>query len=100
MNEPVILTLHPESIVVRNHGGLYGIRADELGTRGVTPARNATLMAVAAHVQLPGGTRAVEQLATGISTVLAAFKRRSYPAPLFVDDAVRFTVVGRSRVIA
>jgi ATP-dependent DNA helicase RecG len=99
LNEPVILTLTPDAIVIRNPGGLYGIRVDELGTRGVTPARNATLVAIASHVQLADSNRAVEMLATGIPTVLAAFARRSYPAPIFVDDAIRFTVVGRSQVV-
>ena len=100
LNEPVVLTLTQDSIVIRSPGGLYGIRVDELGTRGVTPARNATLVAIAAHVQLRDGNRAVEQLATGIPTVLAAFERRGYPPPLFVDDGVRFTVVGRRQDIA
>ena len=96
VNEPVVLTLRPGSLVVRNPGGLYGITVPELGRRGITPARNATLVALATHVTLPGGERTVEQLASGIPTILAAFDQRHYPLPLFVDDAVRFTVVCRS----
>lgn len=34
LNEPVILTLTPDTIVIRNPGWLYGIRVDELGTAG------------------------------------------------------------------
>jgi ATP-dependent DNA helicase RecG len=96
VNEPVLVTLGPGELVVRNPGGLYGIRVDELGPRGITPARNATLMSIAAHVTLPSGDRTVEQLATGIPTILQSFEQRQYPRPLFVDDAVRFTAVCRS----
>ena len=95
VNEPVVLTLTDDMFVIRNPGGLYGISVGELGTRGVTPARNATLMSIAAHVSLPGGDRAVEQLATGIPTVRSSFANRGYPDPQFVDDAIRFTVIAR-----
>jgi ATP-dependent DNA helicase RecG len=96
VNEPVLVTLRPGELIVRNPGGLYGITVGELGTRGITPARNATLMSIAAHVTLPGGDRTVEQLATGIPTILQLFEQRHYQRPLFVDEAVRFTVIGRS----
>ncbi len=96
INEPVMVTLSPGELILRNPGGLYGVTVEELGTRGVTPARNATLMSIAAHVPLPNGDRTVEQLATGIPTILSAFEQRRYPRPLFVDDAVRFTAVCRS----
>lgn len=96
VNEPVVVTLRPGSLIVRNPGGLYGITVSELGRRGITPAKNATLVSIATHVTLPGGERTVEQLATGIPTILSAFDERKYPRPLFVDDAVRFTVVCRS----
>ncbi len=95
VNEPVMLNLSNDSLVVRSPGGLYGISVEELGRRGVTPARNATLMAIATHVRLPDGqNRAVEQLATGIPTVRAEFAERGFPEPRFTDDAVRFTVAG------
>jgi ATP-dependent DNA helicase RecG len=95
-NEPVVVTLRSGRLIVRNPGGLYGITVSELGRRGITPAKNATLVSIATHVTLPGGERTVEQLATGIPTILSAFENRKYPKPLFVDDAVRFTVVCRS----
>ncbi len=96
VNEPVVVTLRPGLLIVRSPGGLYGITVSELGRRGITPAKNATLVSIATHVTLPGGERTVEQLATGIPTILDAFDERKYPRPLFVDDAVRFTVVCRS----
>lgn len=96
LNEPVLITLGRGELIVRNPGGLYGITVGELGTRGVTPARNATMMSVAAHVTLPGGDRTVEQLATGIPTILRSFEQRRYQRPLFIDDAVRFTAVCHS----
>jgi ATP-dependent DNA helicase RecG len=81
VNEPVLVTLGSGELIVRNPGGLYGIRVEELGTRGITPARNATLMSIAAHVPLPSGDRTVEQLATGIPTILQSFEQRRYPRP-------------------
>jgi ATP-dependent DNA helicase RecG len=98
LNEPVVITLRPNELVIRNPGGLYGIRVGELGIRGITPARNAIMMSIATHVTLPGSERAVEQLATGIPTVLRALAQRRYPPPMFVDDAVRFTAICRSGV--
>jgi ATP-dependent DNA helicase RecG len=95
VNEPVMLNLSNDSLVVRSPGGLYGVSVEELGRRGVTPARNATMMAIATHVRMPEGqNRAVEQLATGIPTVRADFAQRGFPEPRFTDDAVRFTAVG------
>ena len=99
LNEPVLVTLKPGQLIVRNPGGLYGITVSELGRRGITPARNATLVSIATHVTLPGGERTVEQLATGIPTILRAFEQRRYPTPLFVDDAIRFTAICRSTPI-
>jgi ATP-dependent DNA helicase RecG len=98
VNEPVLISLRQGELVVRNPGGLYGISVDDLGRRGVTPARNATLMSIAANVNLPSDNRMVEQLASGIPTILRAFEQRRYPPPLFIDDGVRFTVVCRSAI--
>jgi ATP-dependent DNA helicase RecG len=97
INEPVMLWLSPTELVIRNPGGLYGIRVDELGLRGVTPARNASLMSIATYTAMPDNSRTVEQLATGIPTIRRAFDDRRYPVPKFVDDAIRFTVICRSR---
>ena len=98
VNEPVTLTVTPTRLVIRNPGGLYGITVDELGRPGITPARNATLIAIASHVTLPDGSRTVEQLASGIPTIRAALEQRRYPPPRFIDDAVRFTVVATDGV--
>jgi ATP-dependent DNA helicase RecG len=62
VNEPVLLTMTKDSLVIRNPGGLYGISVDELGRSDVTPARNATLVSIASHVRLPGGERTVHPL--------------------------------------
>ncbi len=96
VNEPVLVTMTKDSLVIRNPGGLYGISVDELGRSDVTPARNATLVSIASHVRLPGGERTVEQLATGIPIILRSVSDRGYPPPRFVDDGIRFTVICRS----
>lgn len=96
VNEPVLVTLSQDELVVRNPGGLYGIKVGELGRRGVTPARNSALVSIATYITMPDGRQAVEQLASGIPTILRELHERHYPAPRFVDDAVRFTVICRS----
>ena len=95
LGETALIRLDGERLVVKNPGGLYGLKVNRLGQIGVTSARNANLARICQYVRLPDGTRAAEALASGIPTVLQALHEAALPAPIFDDDGLRFTVVLR-----
>lgn len=98
LSETALLRVAQDRLVTRNPGGLYGLTVERLGRIGVTSARNATLVRICQYVRLPDGTRAVEALASGIPTILAALRDAEMPMPIFDDDGLRFTVVMRREV--
>ena len=97
LGETDLLRIDAGKLVIRNPGGLYGLKVSRLGHIGVTSARNATLARICQYLRLADGTRAAEVLASGIPTVLEALSSSGMPAPLFDDDGLRFTVVLRER---
>ena len=86
----------PDRLVITNPGGLFGITVDRLGSEAVSSARNGRLLTICQYVHAPDdGARVVEALATGIPTVTAALATAHLPPALYLDTAIRFTVVLR-----
>jgi len=86
----------PDRLVITNPGGLFGITVDRLGGEAVSSARNGRLLTICQYVRAPDdGARVVEALATGIPTVTAALAAARLPPALYLDTAIRFTVILR-----
>ena len=90
--QAITLKLDGQQLVLMNPGGLWRVTLDRLGHEGVTSARNGALLRICQNVRTREGTRAVEALATGIPTVLAALQRAGTAPPRFYDQGIRFTV--------
>ena len=88
-----------QQLMLMNPGGLWGVTLDRLGHEGVTSARDGALLRTGQNVGTREGTRAVEALATGIPTVLAALRGAGMAPPRFYDRGVRFTVTVPSHVL-
>lgn len=91
---PAEVRLYPDRLLVMNPGGLHGISVDRLGYERTTTSRNARLVAIAQHVSSPDtGGRVIEALSTGLAVVRDELRRADLPAPVFVDNAIRFTAI-------
>lgn len=94
--------LHPERLVVRSPGSLYGpVRVEELGTEGVSSSRNAFLADMLTNTYLPRSDRLVaENRASGIPAMIRELRRSGLGRPIFRNLPSRFEVeFSRSPVI-
>jgi ATP-dependent DNA helicase RecG len=93
---PAEARFYHDRLIVMNPGGLHGISVDRLGYERTTSSRNARLVAIAQHVTSPDtGGRVIEALSTGLAVVRDELQRADLPAPVFVDNAIRFTAIVR-----
>ncbi|MGH3778169.1 MAG: ATP-binding protein [Pseudonocardiaceae bacterium] len=94
--------LHPDRLVVRSPGSLYGlVRVEELGTEGVSSSRNAFLASLLSDTYLPRSDRLVaENRASGIPAMIRELRRSGLGRPIFRNLPSRFEVeFSRSPVI-
>lgn len=94
--------LHPERLVVRSPGSLYGpVRVDDLGNEGVSSSRNAFLANLLADTYLPRSDRLVaENRESGIPAMIRELRRSGMGPPIFTNLPSRFEVqFSRSSVI-
>jgi len=98
---PAEVRLLHDRLLVVNPGGLHGISVDQLGYERTTTSRNARLVAIAQHVTSPDtGGRVIEALSTGLAVVRDELHRAALPAPVFVDNAIRFTAIVKRSELA
>ena len=98
----VQIELHPDRLVVRSPGGLYGnVRAEDLGDEGVSSSRNATLASLLSDTYMPASDRLVaENRASGIPSMIDAARSQGLPRPLFDSKVLSFTVtMNRSELL-
>lgn len=94
--------LHPDRLVVRSPGSLYGlVRVENLGTEGVSSSRNAFLATLLSDTYLPRSDRLVaENRASGIPAMIRELRRSGLGRPIFRNLPSRFEVeFSRSPVI-
>ncbi|MGH3903714.1 MAG: ATP-binding protein [Pseudonocardiaceae bacterium] len=86
--------LHPNRLVVRSPGSLYGpVREEDLGTEGVSSSRNAFLASLLADTYLPRSERLVaENRASGIPNMIRALREAGLGRPIFTNHPSRFEV--------
>jgi ATP-dependent DNA helicase RecG len=89
----VELRLKPGALELTNPGGLYGVSVDRLGSVEVTSARNPRLLGICENVVAPDGTRVVEALASGLTTVRQELEAANLPAARYFDTGIMFTAV-------
>lgn len=94
--------LHPDRLVVRSPGSLYGlVRVEDLGAEGVSSSRNAFLANLLSDTYLPRSDRLVaENRASGIPAMIRELRRSGLGRPIFRNLPSRFEVeFSRSPVI-
>ncbi len=99
----VQIDLHPDRLVIRSPGGLYGgVLVDELGEEGVSSSRNAVLASLLADTYLPSSTELVaENRSSGIPAMLDVARRRGLPRPQFQSSITSFVVtMARSELLS
>ncbi|MGH3752567.1 MAG: ATP-binding protein [Pseudonocardiaceae bacterium] len=86
--------LHPDRLVVRSPGSLYGlVRVENLGTEGVSSSRNAFLATLLSDTYLPRSDRLVaENRASGIPAMIRELRRAGLGRPIFRNLPSRFEV--------
>jgi ATP-dependent DNA helicase RecG len=86
--------LHPDRLVVRSPGSLYGpVRVEDLGTEGVSSSRNGYLANLLADTYLPRSDRLVaENRASGIPAMIRELRRSGLGRPIFRNLPSRFEV--------
>lgn len=98
----VQIELHPDRLVIRSPGGLYGpISAEDLGEVGISSSRNAVLAQLLSDVYLPRGEQLVaENRASGIPLMIRQAQRHGLPPPVFESRVTTFTVtMSRSELL-
>lgn len=93
--QAVELRVHPTSVEITNPGGLYGVTVDRLGAVEFTHARNQVLVGLCENVTSPDGTRVVEALASGLTTVARELRAYGLPPARYFDTGVAFTAILR-----
>lgn len=90
----VQVELHPDRLLVRSPGGLFGpVVLEDLGAEGVTSSRNSFLAALLADTYLPGGDRLVaENRASGVPAMIRELRRSGMDRPVFGNYPNRFEV--------
>jgi ATP-dependent DNA helicase RecG len=94
--------LHPDRLVVRSPGGLYGpISAEDLGEIDISSSRNAVLAQLLSDVYLPRSEQLVaENRASGVPMMIRQAQRHGLPRPAFESRITTFTVtMGRSALL-
>jgi ATP-dependent DNA helicase RecG len=98
----VQIELHPDRLVVRSPGGLYGgVVVDELGEEGISSSRNSVLASLLADTYLPSSNDLVaENRSSGIPAMLDVARRRGLPRPSFRSSISSFVVsMARSELL-
>lgn len=98
----VQVELHPDRLVVRSPGGLYGgITVDDLGEQGISSSRNMVLAAVFSDTFLPQSDHLiVENRASGIPEVVALLRDNGQRRPRFESSVLSFIVtLNRSELL-
>lgn len=90
----VQVELHPDRLLVRSPGGLFGpVVVEDLGTEGVTSSRNSFLAAMLSDTYLPGSDRLVaENKASGVPAMIKELRLSGMTRPVFRNFASRFEV--------
>lgn len=90
LDSPITLQIDPSQLLITNPGGLYGLHVETLG---LTPShlRNARLAEILQYVETTDGMRVIERLGTGIPVIRRALATAGMPAPIFIDQGIRFT---------
>ncbi|GAB2977046.1 ATP-binding protein [Frigoribacterium salinisoli] len=90
----VQIEITPDSIVVRNPGGLYGpVSEDDLGEEGISSSRNATLAQILSDTYMPASDRLVaENRASGIPRIISEARAYGQGRPQFANSITQFRV--------
>lgn len=90
----VQVELHPDRLVIRSPGGLYGpISAEDLGEIDISSSRNAVLAQLLSDVYLPrSGQLVAENRASGVPMMIRQAQRHGLPRPVFESRITTFTV--------
>ncbi len=90
----VQVELHPDRLLVRSPGGLFGpVVLEDLGAEGVTSSRNSFLAALLADTYLPGSDRLVaENRASGVPAMIRELRKSGMDRPVFGNFPNRFEV--------
>lgn len=86
--------LHPDRLVVRSPGSLYGlVTVENLGNEGVSSSRNAFLATVLSDTYLPRSDRLVaENRAYGIPSMIRELRQPGLDRLIFTNHPSRFEV--------
>ncbi|WP_439662319.1 ATP-binding protein [Lentzea sp. HUAS TT2] len=90
----VQIELHPDRLLVRSPGGLFGpVVLEDLGTEGVSSSRNSFLASLLSDTYLPVSDRLVaENRASGVPSMIKELQRSGLARPIFRNFANRFEV--------
>ncbi|MFS8100537.1 putative DNA binding domain-containing protein [Lentzea alba] len=90
----VQIELHPDRLLVRSPGGLFGpVVLEDLGTEGVSSSRNAFLASLLSDTYLPASDGLVaENRASGVPAMIRELQRSGLARPIFRNFANRFEV--------
>lgn len=90
----VQIELHPDRMLVRSPGGLFGpVVLEDLGTEGVSSSRNSFLASLLSDAYLPASDRLVaENRASGVPSMIKELQRSGLARPIFRNFANRFEV--------
>ncbi|MFD4641272.1 ATP-binding protein [Lentzea sp. NPDC058436] len=90
----VQIELHPDRLLVRSPGGLFGpVVLEDLGSEGVSSSRNSFLASLLSDTYLPLSDRLVaENRASGIPSMIKDLQRSGLARPIFRNFANRFEV--------
>lgn len=91
----VQVEIHPDRLVVRSPGGLFGpVTVADLGEEDVSASRNGYLAQLLSDTYLPHSPRVIaENRASGIPTMFHEMRRSGLGSPRFRDSPARFEVV-------
>lgn len=90
----VQLELHPDRLVVRSPGSLFGpVTVADLGAEGVSSSRNSFLAQILSDTYLPQSDRLIaENRASGIPAMIQQLRRSGLTRPKFGNHPSRFEV--------
>ncbi|MEE6283307.1 ATP-binding protein [Georgenia sp. MJ170] len=90
----VQVELHPDRLVIRSPGGLYGgIVTEDLGIEGVSASRNADLASLLSDTYLPASDNlVVENRASGVPAMIRLARSSGLPRPVFRSSVMSFVV--------
>ena len=98
----VQIELHPERLVIRSPGGLYGgVTTEDLGESGVSSSRNAVLASLLSEAFLPRSDQVLaENRASGVPAMFVAARASGLPPPVFESRVTSFEVtLSRSELL-